>query len=205
MKTWLLFVAGIAALAAEIPAGTHLLLRLQNTVNSRTAKVGDYVYLVTATPLAAEGGIVIPLGSHVQGVVALVERAGRLRGRAEMAVRLETLTLPSGRQFRLEPSLASIEGDAGGQQVVGRENRIQQGSTAGKDAGQIAIFAGSGAALGAMVGRVGNGSAVRGAALGAGAGGAVGLATVLLTRGKDVELRQGSTMDVVFDRPVLLD
>jgi hypothetical protein len=205
MKTWLFFFAGIAALAAEIPAGTHLLLRLQNTVNSRTAKVGDYVYLVTATPLAAEGGVVIPLGSHVQGVVALVERAGRLRGRAEMAVRLETLTLPSGRQFRLEPRLASIEGDAGGQQVVDRENRVQQGSTAAKDAGQIAIFAGSGAALGAMVGRVGNGSAVRGASIGAGAGGAVGLATVLLTRGKDVELRQGSTMDVVFDRPVLLD
>jgi hypothetical protein len=36
-------------------------------------------------------------------------------------------------------------------------------------------------------------------------GSAVGLATVLLTRGKEVELRQGSTLDVVFDRPVTLE
>jgi hypothetical protein len=33
----------------------------------------------------------------------------------------------------------------------------------------------------------------------------VGLASVLLTRGREVELRQGSTIDVVFDRPVQVD
>ena len=44
-----------------------------------------------------------------------------------------------------------------------------------------------------------------GAGIGAGAGGAVGLATVLLTRGREVELRQGSTVDVVFDRTVSVD
>jgi len=41
--------------------------------------------------------------------------------------------------------------------------------------------------------------------LGAGAGSAVGLASVLLTRGREVELRQGSTIDVVFERPVVVD
>ena len=41
--------------------------------------------------------------------------------------------------------------------------------------------------------------------IGAGAGTAVGLATVLLTRGREVELRQGSTIDVVFDRPIPVD
>ena len=40
------------------------------------------------------------------------------------------------------------------------------------------------------------------AGVGAGAGAAVGLATALLTRGKDVELRQGATMDVAFDHPI---
>jgi len=200
----MLLMAGGAS-AAEIPAGTHVLLRLQNTVNSRTAKVGDYVYLATATPIVFEGGIAAPAGSHVQGVVAMVERPGRLKGRAELAISLEPLTLPSGKQFRMEPRVASLEGDAGGQEVVDRENTVRQGATTGKDAGQVAILAGSGAALGAMVGRIGNGGALRGAGIGAGAGAAVGLATVLLTRGKEVELRQGSTMDVVFDRPVALD
>jgi hypothetical protein len=45
----------------------------------------------------------------------------------------------------------------------------------------------------------------KGAGIGAGAGSAVGLATVLLSRGKEVELTQGSTIDVVFDRAVPIE
>jgi hypothetical protein len=41
--------------------------------------------------------------------------------------------------------------------------------------------------------------------MGAGVGSAVGLATVLMTRGKEVELRQGATLDVVFDRAVAIE
>lgn len=188
--------------AAEIPNGAHVLLRMQNTVNSRTAKVGDYVYLRTDTPISANNQVVVPIGSHVQGVVAMVNRAGKVKGRAELAIRLETLTLPSGQQLKFEPRIDSLEGDAGGQAVVNNENTIKQGGSVGKDVGQVAIMAGSGAMLGAMIGRVGNSGGLRSAGIGAGTGTAVGLATALLTRGKDVELRQGMTMDVVFDRPI---
>jgi len=45
----LCFVAG----AAEIPAGAHVALQLVNAVDTRTAQVGDYVYLRTASPIAA--------------------------------------------------------------------------------------------------------------------------------------------------------
>ena len=197
------FAASLAA-AADIPAGAHVLLRVQNTINTRTAKVGDYVYLQTATPITADGHVVVPMGSHVQGVVAMVNRAGKVKGRAELAIRLERLTFSSGQQFKIEPRLTSLEGDAGGQQVTGSENTVKQGSTVGKDTRQIAILAGSGAMLGAMVGRYGSGSALKGAGIGGGAGAAVGLASALLTRGKDVELRQGSSMDVVFDQPIEL-
>ena len=197
----LAFAAALAA-AAEIPSGSHVLLRMQSTVNTRTAKVGDFVYLRTDTPISDGKQIVVPMGSHVQGVVAMVNRAGKVKGRAELAIRLETLTLPSGQQLKFEPRIDSVEGDAGGQQVANRENTVKQGSTVGKDVGQVAILAGSGAMLGAMIGRVGNTGALRSAGVGAGAGAAVGLATALLTRGKDVELRQGATMDVAFDHPI---
>ena len=60
----------------------------------------------------------------------------------------------------------------------------------------FAILPGSGGALGAIVDQ---------GARGAGVGAAVGLATVLLTRGREVELRQGTALDVVFDRPVALE
>ena len=61
-------------------------------------------------------------------------------------------------------------------------------------------MAGSGAAIGGMADR-----SWKGAGIGAGVGSAVGLATVLLTRGSEVELRQGTTLDIIFDRPVTLE
>ena len=205
MRTLLLLIVTASVFAADIPSGAHVLLRMQNTINSRTARVGDFVYLQTATPIAADESIVVPAGSHVQGVVVDVNRAGRVKGRAQLSIRLETLTLMNGKQFKFEPRIASLEGDAGGQRIANNENTVKQGSGAGQDAGRVAILAGSGAALGAMVSRgTGGGSVLRGAGIGAGTGAAVGLASVLLTRGRDVELRQGSSLDVVFDHPVEL-
>ena len=68
-----------------------------------------------------------------------------------------------------------------------------------EDAGRIAILAGSGAGIGGIADH-----AWKGAGIGAAIGGAVGLATVMMTSGKEVDLRQGTTLDVVFDRPVTL-
>ena len=80
------------------------------------------------------------------------------------------------------------------------EGVIKQAPDHGADARRIAILAGTGAGIGGIADR-----SWKGAGIGAGVGSAVGLATVLLTRGKEVELRQGSTLDVVFDRPVSLE
>jgi len=200
----ILFLATCAA-AAEIPSGTHLLLRMQNSVTTRTAKVGDYVYLQTGSPVSVNDSIVVPVGSHVQGVVTYSKRSGKVKGRAEMAIRLEILTLPSGKQLKMQPRLDSVESDANGQAISGNEDRVKQAGSVGKDVGQVAIYAGSGAALGAIVSRVGDGGALRGAGIGAGAGAAVGLVSTLFTRGSEVELRQGSSLDVVFDKPVSLE
>ena len=185
--------------AAEIPQGSHALLRMVNSVTTRTAQEGDYVYLSTAVPIVAGGRVLVPEGSYVQGVVSRVKRSGRVSGRAELGIRIESLTLRSGAVIQLSPRLGSV--DAGGSdQKVDKENGITQGSSHGADAARVATLGGAGAALGGMIDRTWTG-----AGIGAGAGGAVGLATVLLTRGREVELRQGSTIDVVFDRPVQVD
>ena len=196
----LLSVLASAASAADIPQGTHVLLRMENSVNTRTAKEGDFVYLRTAFPIANSGEIAVPAGSYVQGVVAEAKQSGRVKGRAQLAIRLETLTLGSGKVYKFSPHLSSVDAGETGQKVEGSENTIEQAPGKGQDAGRIAILAGSGAALGGIADR-----SWKGAGIGAGVGSAVGLATVLLTRGKEVELRQGSTLDVVFDRPVSLE
>ena len=189
-----------ATTAAEIPKGAHVLLRMMNSINTRTAQEGDYVYLHTATPILADGKIVAPVNSYVQGVVTMSKRSGRVAGRAELSIRLETITLPSGKVFKFSPHLAAVDSGETGQKVDARENTIKQGPSRGQDAKQIAILAGAGAAIGGMADR-----SWQGAGIGAGVGSGVGLATVLLTRGKEVDLRQGTTLDVVFDRAVALE
>jgi len=197
-----LFLALFAApaAAAEIPQGAHVLLRMENSLNTRTAQTGDYVYLRTAVPIANAGEIAVSAGSYVQGVVSEARRSGRVKGRAQLAIRLETLTLASGKVYKFAPHLSAVDAGETGQKVVGAENTVEQAPSRGQDAERIAILAGSGAGIGGVADR-----GWKGAGIGAGVGSAVGLATVLLTRGKEVELRQGSTLDVVFDRPVSLE
>ncbi len=199
-------LAATAAFAVDIPEGAHLLLRMQNSVSSRTAEPGDYVYLRTDSPLSVDGAIVIPVGSYVQGVVARVKRAGRVKGRAEMAIRLESITLPRGTVYRITPRVASVDSGENGQAVIDDENTVRQGSSVGQDISQVVVLAGSGATIGALVSRVsGSGGVLRGAGIGAGAGAAIGLATALATRGEPLELRQGMSLDVVFDQTVTLE
>jgi hypothetical protein len=188
------------ASAAEIPQGAHVLLRMTNSVSTRTAREGDQVYFQTASPIAAEGKILVPVGSYVQGTVSQSKRSGKVAGKAELAIHLDTLLLASGKSLKFAPRLASVDSNESGQKVVGNEGAVKQDAGHGQDAGRIAILAGSGAAIGGLADH-----SWSGAGIGAGAGSAVGLATVLLTRGREVELRTGSTLDVVFDRPLEIE
>ena len=186
--------------ASEIPKNTHVLLRMVNSVSTRTVQQGAQVYLQTASPISDGTQIVVPVGSYVQGTVLIAKRSGTVSGRAELSIRLDTLTLPSGKTLRFSPHVSAVDDGESGQKVMDEEGKMQQGSSKGKDVERIAILAGSGASLGAVVDR-----SVRGAGIGAAAGSALGLATTLLTRGKELELRQGSSLDVIFDRPLTVD
>ena len=196
----LVIILPALSIAAEIPQGAHALLRLVNSVSTRTAREGDYVYLRTASPIVVNGQIVVPAESYVQGIVSHAQRSGRVKGRAELGIRIETLTLASGKVVQVAPHLASVDSEGSDQKVVTNENQVQQGGNRGSDAERIATLSGTGAAIGGLADR-----SWKAAGIGAGAGGAVGLASVLVTRGREVELRQGSTIDVVFDRPIRMD
>lgn len=186
--------------AAEIPKGTHVLLRMMNSISTRTAAEGNQVYLETATPVAVNNQIVIPPGTYVQGSVSHAKRSGHVKGRAELGIRLETMTFAGGKMVKISPQLSAVDSGASGQKVDDTENQVQAAGTRGKDAGQVAILAGTGAAIGGLADR-----SFKGAGIGGGVGTAVGLARVLLSRGNEVELRQGTTLDVVFDRDVVIE
>ena len=194
-----LVVLSFRAGAAEIPKGTHVLLRMVNSISTRTAAEGSQVYLQTATPVAVNNQIVVPPGTYVQGSVSHAKRSGRVKGRAELGIRLETMTFAGGKMLKISPRLSEVDSGENGQKVD-TESQVKAAGTRGKDAGQVAILAGTGAAIGGLADR-----SFKGAGIGGGVGTAVGLARVLLTRGNEVELRQGTTLDVVFDRDVVIE
>ncbi len=181
-----------------VPAGTKLPLVLHNAVSTRSARVGDPVYLETVFPIVQDDKILIPAGSYVQGEITQTQRPGRVKGTGEMRIRLTTLILTNGYTVRFDaiPSNAGT----GGNESTGKEGEIKGDTDKGTDVGTVVKSTGVGAGIGGITAR-----SAQGAGIGAGAGAAVGLAAVLLTRGPELELPRGTTLDAVLDRPLSLD
>jgi hypothetical protein len=173
------------ASAAEIPAGTHLLLRMEHSVSTRTAKVGDGVHLRTSIPLSAGGRIVIPIGSYAQGVVSEVKHGKQ----AGIQLQLMTLMLPNGEVLSVAPKTSSVESD---QDRRGANERPFGASHPGATPLGLAV---AGAIAGGQIG----------ARIGLGAGAAVILISAIAGHRRDMELRQGAAVDVVFDQPAVIE
>jgi hypothetical protein len=185
-----------------VPTGTHLPLVLHNAISTRSAKPGDPVYFETHYPVMVDGKVVIPAGSYVSGEVTESKRAGKVKGRAELAIRLTTMILPNGYEVNLAAS-PSNAGTGGGETTNG-EGTIVGDSDKASDAGTVIRSTEAGTAVGAGVGAA-SGHLGEGVGIGAAAGAAAGLAAVLFTRGPDAELPRGTTLEAVLDRPIPLD
>ncbi|MCW5965701.1 MAG: hypothetical protein KIT83_16810 [Bryobacterales bacterium] len=183
-----------------VATGTRIPLGLINSISTRSAAPGDRVYLETVFPIVVDGKVVIPPGSYVLGTVTSSTRPGRVKGKGELYLRFDSLTLPNGvtRDFR-----ARVGGlDGGLREGLERdEGAIKGDSDKGSDAMTVAGTTVTGGSLGTL-GGLAAGNAGRGAGVGLAAGAAAGLATVLLTRGPDVVLPAGSTLELVTDRPL---
>ncbi|HYL92005.1 MAG TPA: hypothetical protein VEW69_02495 [Alphaproteobacteria bacterium] len=182
-----------------VPAGTQVLLHLQSPIDTASAKAGDGVYCRTAFPVTVENVIVIPAGTYVKGQVAQVQRAGKVKGRAEVLLHFNTMIFPNGYTVDLPGALESEPG-ARKQKVADQEGTVQADSQKGKDTATVA----KGGAGGAVLGRVVSGSG-KGAAIGGGAGALAGLGAVLFTRGQDVRIEQGAALEMVLERPLVVE
>ena len=181
-----------------VPAGTKVPLALKHAVSTKSAREGDSVYAETTYPVEQENRVLIPAGTYVQGRITHVQRAGRIKGRAEVLMHFTTLIYPSGYTVMLPGAVENVPG-ADKTSIKGEEGTIRQDSQKGEKIGTVASSAGTGAVIGGLS-RGG-----KGAAIGAGVGGAVGTAIALLSRGNDVKLDAGTTVEMVFQRAVPLD
>ncbi len=185
-----------------VPAGTRVLLSLKSAVNTRTARPGDGVYLVSNFPVVIDGRVLIPDGVYVQGVVDRVVRPGRIKGRAKITFHFNSLIFPNGQVVPIPGVVNALPGSTG-PKVTGNEGTVEQASQGGRDAGTVLKGAGAGAGLGA-IGGIAGGNAVEGLAYGGAAGAAAGALYTMFTRGDDINIPTGAPIEMVFQRPMTL-
>jgi hypothetical protein len=182
----------------KVDTGTRIPLSLINSVSTKNAAPGDRVYLQTAFPVLDHGKIVIPPGSYVAGTVTQSKRPGHVRGRGELYIRFDSLTLPNGVTRDFHATLSGLDGMAS-EELDKSEGKVRSSGNKGGDAKTVGETAAAGASIGAIAGSAA-GHGGMGAGLGAAAGAAAGLVGVLMTRGPDAILERGSTVEMVLDR-----
>jgi len=186
------------AASLVIPAGTKVPLTLKQAISTKTAKEGDAVYAMTAFPVVIEDRILIPSGTYVQGKISHIQRGGHVKGRAELLIHFTSLIYPSGYTLMLPGAVENVPG-AEHATTQGSEGTVRQDSDTGKKVETAAKTAGAGATIGGLT------DGWKGAGIGAGIGAGVGAAIGMLSRGADVRLEPGTSVEMVIQRDVALD
>jgi len=180
-----------------IPAGTRVAVVLENGISTRGAKAGDSVYFHTSFPITQNNRIVIPVGSYLRGELIESKRPGRVKGRGEFRMRLDTLIFPNG--YTVDLNATPRSADSGGKETMDSEGKVTGAGGKGKDAQTVAETTAAGAGIGAIA------DGAKGLGIGAGIGAVAGLGAILLTRGPEAELPRGSTLDIVLEHQLALD
>ena len=168
-------------IAMDVPSGTELILTLDTSVTSETAKPEQRVRATVSKPVIVDGMVAIPEGAPVTGTVVSAERSGRVKGRASIALRFDEVIVAKT-PYKITTARIAREAAA----------------TKGEDAKKIGIGAGVGTAIGAIAG------GKKGAAIGAGIGGGAGTGAVLATRGDEVTIPAGATLRTTIQEKVTI-
>lgn len=163
-----------------LPAGTSLKVRLDTAVNSKSSRVEDRVEATLTEALTQGDSTVVPVGSVLKGDVTAVEAAGKVKGRASLAMRFRSLSVTGH--------------DAPYDVVVGMSQLAP--ATKSEDYAKIGIPTAVGGIIGGILG--GKKGALTGIVIGGGAGTAV----VLTTAGDEIDLPAGTVLTMTLDQPV---
>jgi hypothetical protein len=163
----------------DLPAGTNMVVRMIDGVDSETARVGQTFNGSLDEAVMINGETVLPRGSDVLLKLVDAKDSGKLTGRAELTLDLMSIRV-DGRMVDVNTQTVSRESDSRGQRT--------------------AKVAGGTAAVGAIIGAIAGGG--KGAAIGAAAGGAAGAGAEVVTKGQRVKIPSETRLTFVLDTPV---
>lgn len=178
-----------------VPTNTVIRVRLNEQLNSSTARIGDRFSTNVTEPVYGAAGVeVIPVGSKIWGRVTQVNRAQK-RKPGSITVAFNQVELPNGRTAVINGSLTTLQADD--------VNADNEGSVTGtSNRKRDAVFIGGGAATGAIIGAIAGGG--KGAAIGGILGGALGTGARVLEKEKEAEVKSGTEFGVILNRSVSL-
>jgi len=164
-----------------IPTGAKVTIRMIDSVNSETNKVGDTFIATLDEPLMQGGLEVVPRGADVRGRIANINEAGRIAGAAQLGLEL-TQIIVNGIQYSLQTSEYAEKAEGRGTQTAKR--------------------AGIGAGLGAAIGAIAGGG--KGAAIGAGVGGGGATAVQVMTKGDKLNIPSETKLEFTLRAPLVV-
>jgi hypothetical protein len=164
-----------------VSAGTRILIRMVDSIDSTKQKKGDRFTATLETNLQAEDTIVAPRGTQLYGRLTEASSAGRMSGSSELTLELTDIVI-NGTAQPLLTSTYEVKGKGEG------------GSTAKKVVG--------GAGLGALIGGIAGGG--KGAGIGAAAGAAGGTAIAASKKGQQLQIPSETLLEFRLQQPVSL-
>lgn len=167
----------------RIPAGQRIRVRMDTEINSKAASVNDTFIVRIADPVSNGGGVVLPAGLVIDGLVTEARPAGIAVSNGRLNVSFVRLRIDRDRAVPLEAKLA-------------RPLRAKS-----RTLFSFLTIAGSTAA-GAVIGwATGSG---KGAAVGTAAGAGTGTGVVLLSRGRELRIRTNEEFEIELNKDLIL-
>ena len=165
----------------QLPAGTQVVVRLIDPVNSEQDGLGKTFRASVDQPVFLNGQAVIPRGSDAIASLIDAQKSGKIQGRTVLTLDLKNVTV-NGRPYDLVTTGVAQASDSRGK----RSTEVIGGT----------------AALGAIIGAIAGGG--KGAAIGAGSGAAVGTAGEVLTSGQKVKIPAETRLTFTLQNPLTL-
>lgn len=167
------------ARALTIPAGSEISVRMIDSIDSETNRIGDRFQASLEEPLVVDGATVAAKGANVYGRLSEAKEAGRVAGASQLKLELTGIVI-NGQTVPLVTGEYELKGSSRGS------------NTAKKAAG--------GAAIGAVIGAIAGGG--KGAAIGAGVGGGAGTAINVMTKGEQVKVPSETLLSFTLQHSV---
>jgi hypothetical protein len=173
--------AAANATGMTVPAGTDLLVRMIDSVDSDKNHVGDRFRASLEQDFVVDGAVIAPKGTDVYGRLSEAKEAGHIEGKSQLKLELTDILIRN----RLQPILT------GDYEV--------SGSSRGSD---TAKKVGIGAVAGTIIGAIAGGG--KGAAIGAGVGAGAGAAVQVITKGEQVHVPSETLLDFRIEQPFVV-